>query len=137
MLTVYKYLALLKSQFWRFVLHLAGQAATGGESLNFTGILIGMIAFLLIGAFHPIVIKCEYYFGQKMWPLFLAGGLISCLCSILVSSAIFSALLAVLGFTMLWSILELKEQAKRVQKGWFPENPNKQEGKESKSCSEK
>lgn len=101
--------------------------------MNFSGILIGAAAFLLIGAFHPIVIKCEYYFGQKIWPLFLAGGLIVCLCSVLVSSTILSAILAVLGFTLLWSILELKEQARRVQKGWFPVNPNRQKEKKGKS----
>ena len=31
--------------------------------LNGSGILIGLASFLLIGLFHPIVIKCEYYFS--------------------------------------------------------------------------
>ena len=30
--------------------------------LNFEGILIGIASLLIIGLFHPIVIKCEYYF---------------------------------------------------------------------------
>ena len=30
---------------------------------NLTGLLIGGATFLIIGLFHPIVIKGEYYFG--------------------------------------------------------------------------
>lgn len=106
--------------------------------MNFTGIIIGIISFLLIGLFHPIIIKCEYHFGQKIWPLFLAGGTICCFCSITLSNVILSTILAVLGFTMYWSILELKEQARRVKKGWFPENPKRcVKDRDEKSCFEK
>ena len=44
--------------------------------MNIWGILIGLAAFLLIGIFHPIVIKCEYHFGAKIWPLFLVAGVL-------------------------------------------------------------
>jgi len=90
-----------------------------------SGILIGASAFLIIGIFHPIVIKCEYYFTHKVWPLFLVGGLMFCAAAVFVSHVVLSAILAILGFTMLWSIGELKHQAKRVEKGWFPENPRR------------
>lgn len=90
-----------------------------------TGLLIGALAFLIIGIFHPIVIKCEYHFSEKIWPLFLIGGIIFCLVSLFVTQQIVSAGLAVTGFTMLWSIGELKEQTKRVEKGWFPSNPKR------------
>ena len=93
--------------------------------MNWSGIIIGIIAFLIIGVFHPIVIKCEYYFTWRIWPLFLIGGLLCCISSLFISHVILSGSLAVLGFTMLWSIGELKEQAERVRKGWFPENPNR------------
>ncbi len=33
--------------------------------MNFAGILIGGAAFLIIGLFHPIVIKAEYYDGTR------------------------------------------------------------------------
>jgi len=33
--------------------------------------------------------------------------------------------LAVLGFSLLWSIKELSEQKDRVEKGWFPKNPKR------------
>lgn len=35
--------------------------------MNFEGIILGLATFLLIGVFHPIVIKSEYYFGVKCW----------------------------------------------------------------------
>ena len=38
--------------------------------MNFEGIIIGAAAFLIIGIFHPIVVKGEYYFGAKIWPRF-------------------------------------------------------------------
>jgi hypothetical protein len=34
-----------------------------------------------------------------------------------------SALLSILGFTLLWSIKDLFEQEERVKKGWFLANP--------------
>jgi hypothetical protein len=49
------------------------------EAHNLTGIIIGLVTFLIIGIFHPLVIKGEY-----------------------------------------WSIGELFQQRKRVEKGWFP-----------------
>lgn len=90
-----------------------------------SGLIIGAISFLIIGIFHPIVIKCEYYFGERIWPFFLAGGLLFCGLSLFVQQNILSAALAVTGFTMLWCIKELKEQSERVRKGWFPKNPNR------------
>ncbi|EMS72744.1 DUF4491 family protein [Ruminiclostridium cellobioparum] len=90
-----------------------------------SGVIIGAISFLIIGIFHPVVIYCEYYFTDRVWPIFLTGGLIFCVLSLFVHQIILSAALAVIGFAMLWSIVELKEQTKRVRKGWFPENPNR------------
>ena len=89
----------------------------------YTGIIIGACTFLAIGIFHPIVIKCEYYFTASVWPVFLAAGIILCLLSLIVSGVVLSAVLAICGFSSLWSIKELKEQEERVAKGWFPANP--------------
>lgn len=89
------------------------------------GIVIGAASFILIGVFHPIVIKCEYHFSAKIWPVFLIIGLGLCVGSLFVKSAIISAVLAVAGFSSLWSIGELKHQEKRVDKGWFPKNPKR------------
>jgi len=93
--------------------------------MYWSGIIIGGTSFLIIGMFHPIVIKCEYYFTEKIWPVFLIGGLISCAAAAFTASLEVSAILAILGFTMLWSIGELRHQTKRVAKGWFPQNPKR------------
>nr|WP_207734986.1 DUF4491 family protein [Zhenpiania hominis] len=92
--------------------------------MNFEGILIGIASLLIIGLFHPIVIKCEYYFSQRVWPLFLIAGLLL-LAAALFVQGLFSILLALVGVACLWSIREIKEQAQRVAKGWFPKNPNR------------
>lgn len=92
---------------------------------SFAGILIGIGAFLIIGLLHPVVIKGEYYFGVKIWPWFLIGGIVCIIGSLLISNIILSSLTGVLGFSLFWSIHELFEQKRRVEKGWFPRNPKK------------
>lgn len=93
--------------------------------MHFTGILIGLISFLSIGVFHPIVIKAEYHFSKSCWPVFLVVGIALMVISVLVEQVIVSSALAVIGMSSWWSILELFEQEKRVQKGWFPANPKR------------
>lgn len=93
--------------------------------MNFLGIIVGACTFLIIGLCHPLVIKGEYYFGVKIWPLFLIAGLACIAGALFIGDALISALVAVLGFSFLWSIHELFEQKARVEKGWFPANPNK------------
>lgn len=94
--------------------------------LHFTGILIAVCTFIIIGIFHPIVIKVEYYFGTRPWWLFLLAGIGSIVGALLVANILVSALLGVLGASSLWSIGELFEQRKRVEKGWFPMNPKRE-----------
>ncbi len=91
--------------------------------MNFVGLINSIAVFLLIGLFHPLVIKCEYYFTARIWPIFLLGGVISIAGSLLVQNIIGSTLLGALGCSFFWSIYELKEQEKRVARGWFPDNP--------------
>ena len=47
------------------------------DSYNLTGLVIGISTFLIIGLFHPVVIKCEYYFGTRCWWMFLIFGCMS------------------------------------------------------------
>lgn len=93
--------------------------------MNFYGLIVGVCLFLIIGIFHPIVIKAEYYWGVKCWPLFAVGGVVACVASLFVDNHTVSCLLAVLGVCFLWSILELFQQRERVRKGWFPKNPKR------------
>lgn len=100
--------------------------------MQWLGLLIGICTFIIIGAFHPVVIKAEYYLGVKCWPIFLISGLICAAGALFVSTLWISALLAVLGFTLLWTIKELFDQEERVKKGWFPANPKKTEKQKEK-----
>lgn len=90
------------------------------ETYNLTGIVIGIATFLIIGIFHPLVIKGEYYFGVKCWWVFALMGVVSITASIVVENIFWSILLAVWGASSFWSIHELFEQRERVKKGWFP-----------------
>ena len=94
--------------------------------MNFSGILTAGISFLVIGIIHPIVIRAEYYYTKRCWPVFLVAGLACLGLSAFAKQEMPSVLLGVLGCTFLWSIQELYEQEERVRKGWFPENPNRQ-----------
>ena len=60
-----------------------------------------------------------------VWPVFLAGGLAFCTASLFVERPLLSSVLGVVGFSLLWSIRELKQQTRRVEKGWFPRNPKR------------
>ncbi|MDR2474597.1 MAG: DUF4491 family protein [Bacteroidales bacterium] len=90
------------------------------ETYNMGGIVIGLATFLIIGLFHPLVIKGEYYFGVKCWWVFLLLGIAALLGAILVRHIICSSLCGVTAFSAFWGIGELFEQRKRVEKGWFP-----------------
>ena len=94
---------------------------------NLQGIAIGLATFLIIGIFHPLVIKGEYYMGQKCNWLFLLGGIATLILS-LVTTGTASILFGVTSFSCFWSILEVKEQRERVRKGWFPANPRRKTG---------
>ena len=101
-------------------------------SHNLMGLSIGIATFLVIGLFHPIVIKAEYYLGTKCWWMFLLLGLVFIALSVMIKEILFSTIMGVIAFSSFWSILEIFEQKKRVEKGWFPANP-KREKKEEKS----
>lgn len=95
--------------------------------MNYIGIIIAVTTFFVIGLFHPIVIKGEYYFGTKCWWWFLILGIAFIIASLFVDDVIISPVLGVIGCSCLWSILEIFEQKKRVQKGWFPMNPKRKQ----------
>lgn len=93
--------------------------------IQLTGLAIGIATFLIIGLFHPLVIKGEYCFGAGCWRVFLIMGITAVVGSILVHQIFWSTLLAVWGASSFWSIGELFAQRKRVEKGWFPSNPKR------------
>ena len=93
--------------------------------LHFTGIIIAISTFLIIGLCHPLVIKQEYYTGTRYWWVYLLIGIVCISCAFLIENVIFSSILGVTGASFLWGIGELFSQKKRVQKGWFPMNPKR------------
>ena len=95
------------------------------ETYHLTGLIIGAATFLIIGLFHPLVIKGEYWFGTRCWWFFLLPGIGGVAGALLAENVILSALSGVTGFPAFWGIGELFEQKKRVEKGWFPANPRR------------
>lgn len=94
---------------------------------NILGLMLGLCTFLIIGLFHPICIKCEYYFGTRCWWWFALAGVAMCILSICLADPFWSTLSGVVGFSSFWTILEIFEQRERVRKGWFPMNPRRRE----------
>ena len=92
---------------------------------NLEGLFIGLSTFLIIGLFHPLVIKGEYYFGEKIKWGFLVAGIIFLVLSVIVEGVMVSALFGVASFSSFWGIKEVVEQTERVKKGWFPANPKR------------
>ena len=91
--------------------------------MNFSGILVGGVAFLSIAVCHPLVIKCEYLFTRRCrWAFLLAGGLFA-LGSVFCGDVLLATMLGTIAFSLLWSAHELSLQERRVLRGRFPENP--------------
>ena len=105
--------------------------------MNFTGLIIAVITFLVIGLFHPIVIKGEYHFGTRCWWVFALAGIAFIAASLLVEDGIVSPVLGVVGCSCLWSIIEIFEQKERVEKGWFHMNPKRKAEYKPKSTTDK
>ena len=93
--------------------------------MYFTGIIIAVSTFLIIGFFHPIVIKAEYHTGTHLWWVFLLVGAVCIISALFIENEIISSLIGVFGALSLWAIGELFSQKKRVEKGWFPMNPKR------------
>lgn len=94
-------------------------------SHNLLGLAIGIVTFLVIGLFHPLVIKGEYYLGVRCWRLFLLSGIASGVASVCIDDVLWSSVLGVCAFSSFWSIKEVFDQRERVRKGWYPANPRR------------
>ena len=91
--------------------------------MHWAGLIIGICTFLIIGLFHPVVVKAEYHWGTRCWWVFLLLGIAGIAASLYVAHILLSSLLGVFAFSSFWTIKELFEQEERVHKGWFPRNP--------------
>lgn len=95
------------------------------DQYNLTGLIVGLSTFLIIGVFHPLVVKGEYYFGTKCKWWFGAVGVVALTACLFVQDMLWSSLLGVTAFSCFWSIKEVNDQVRRVEKGWFPANPKR------------
>lgn len=93
--------------------------------MNWTGLLLGLWMLLVIGLGFVWVIKVEYYLGAFVWKAVLALGATLVVASLFVPSFWGSALLGILGGSVVWGATELPDQEERVRQGIFPDNPNK------------
>ena len=66
---------------------------------HLAGLFIGICTFLIIGLFHPVVVKAEYYWGTKCWWIFLILGIAGVAASLSVDNVILSSLLGVFAFS--------------------------------------
>ncbi len=95
------------------------------DTYHLTGLAVGLCTFLVIGLFHPLVIKAEYRWGTRCWWVFLLAGIAGTAATVYTDNLLLSALLGVFSFSSFWAIREIFEQEKRVRKGWFPMNPQR------------
>lgn len=86
--------------------------------------VIGICTFLIIGLFHPIVVKAEYYWGTKCWWIFLLLGIGGIIASLYTENIMIASLLGVFAFSSFWTIKEIFEQEERVKKAGFPRIQN-------------
>ena len=93
--------------------------------MNFFGILIGIVTFLIIGLGFPLVIRGERYFGYWAWVYMMSIGFLIIVASLFIKNDRFAVIVGVIGATFVWGSTELKEQAVRAELGWFPFNANK------------
>lgn len=94
------------------------------DIFNWQGLLLGFGAFIMIGVFHPVVTKMEYFLGRESWFMLFFPGL-----GFLIGSFFLGPVLSIvagcLAFSMFWSTLEIFLQHQRVLKGRAKKNPKR------------
>ena len=91
--------------------------------MSFFGLGLGLATLVIIGLGFVWVIRGEYYLGHLWWPYIVSLGMGLIAASLFLSSVWASALLGVMGGSLIWGATELKEQAVRAEIGWYPFNP--------------
>ena len=82
--------------------------------MQYSGIIVGVYTFVMIGVLHVAVVRIEREIGSHIWPCFVVLGVAFGVASVMVSDVLTSALLGVSGFLFAWSGPELKKQRERV-----------------------
>ena len=92
--------------------------------INLLGLIAALTAFISVWLGHVSVRKIEAATVTLWKPMASAAvlGLTLEVGSLIVSSRLLSTALGILGMTLLWDVLEIKRQARRVRKGHAPAN---------------
>jgi hypothetical protein len=93
--------------------------------MNIIGVIAALAAFFSVWFGHVAVRKIEFI-SEKIWipiVIFVTSGLIVEFLSLSTSHQSQSAILGILGITLLFDGFELTRQQKRVRKGHAPANP--------------
>ncbi len=93
--------------------------------MNYSGLLLGLATLLLIGLGFVWVIRAERHFGYLWWPYVMGAGILLIGLSLGMPDNWASALVGILGASIVWGSTELKEQALRAENGWYPHQPQK------------
>ncbi|MBN2341583.1 MAG: DUF4491 family protein [Deltaproteobacteria bacterium] len=93
--------------------------------MNLTGLFIAIVTFFAIGLGFLWVIKLEYFVGAHVAKRVAVIGIVLTAASVIIPSFWGSAIIGVIGGTIIWGATELPDQQKRVAAGQFPKNPKK------------
>jgi len=88
--------------------------------MNTFGLILGIATLFIIGFGFIWVIRGERYLGMLWWPYFMGWGFLLVIGSIFIPSVWGSALVGILGGSLIWGSTEFKEQAVRAELGWYP-----------------
>ena len=93
--------------------------------MNFFGVVLGIATLFIIGLGFFWVIRGEYYFGYLWWPYVMGLGFVVIGLSVFITTDWLSALIGVLGASLIWGSTELRDQAVRAELGWYRFNAHK------------
>lgn len=93
--------------------------------MNYFGLLLGLASLVIIGLGFIWVIRCERYLGTLWWPYLVGFGLLLILVSLFIGQDAISALLGIVGASLIWGSTEFHAQAIRTELGWYPFNAKK------------
>ena len=91
--------------------------------MNIIGIAMGFIALGLVGFGFFWVVRLERALGWTWWPWVIIAGLVLVGLSLFIPWPFLSALVGAFGASLVWGATELRNQAIRVELGWYPANP--------------
>jgi hypothetical protein len=90
--------------------------------MSWIGPLLGVFTLAAIGLGFAWVIRVEYRLGWQWWPYFMGAGIAMLVVSLFMPTFLASAVVGIVGASLVWGSTELPEQAERARKGWFKQN---------------